>query len=573
VIWPEAGIDNGMGAALDQIDTLDLGKGTRTAVTLMSSKCRRIGWGISHIYGRGNKLIKTDVEAMMLSRDEGIGDGSTTGVHSRPAHANRHDMSSRRRNKRVLLIDPTFRELAFGDRWEPSPRLAPPLGLMYLATPLIEAGFDVEFIDLNVERFTVNQFVQKVRNRDFVGLTCFSASLESVQKLIPIIRKANPQAYIMCGGPYCTLSEKPVAGADLTAVGEAEEYIVEILQRLVQERSLEGIPGIIYREKGELIRNKGIMQVKDLNLNRPASFELAQDKEYGDFLGMRLRNITGMITSRGCPFRCAFCTNIAKLPYRARAVDNVVEEVQEYYDRGYKYLAFYDDNILFNKRRAMQIMDEIIKREIRMKITVFGRVDSADQVLYRKLKEAGVLMIMFGIESANQDVLDFYHKQVTVQQIREAVRMCNQMGIMSYGWFIIGAPMETREHFENDLRLANETHLDLAYYNVLGYREGSKLWEDACRKGLIEEHETIVWANEKLSNFTYEELCAIKADMTERFYLDFARVLRIIYKFWRLNELFHLLKLLLRNNYVRLFTNPYEAKSAPARIAVERLPD
>lgn len=509
----------------------------------------------------------------MLSRDKVIGDGSTTGVHPGPAHANRHDTSSHRGNKRVLLIDPTFRELAFGDQWEPSPRLAPPLGLMYLATPLIEAGFDVEFTDLNVERFTVNQFVEQVRDRDFVGLTCYSASLESVQELIPIIRKANPQAYILCGGPYCTLAEKPVAGADLTAIGEAEEYIVEILQRLVQERSLEGIPGIIYRKNGELIRNKGIMQVKDLNLNRPASFELAQDKEYGDFVGMRLRDITVMITSRGCPFRCAFCVNIAKLPYRVRAVDNVVEEIQEYYDRGFKYLAIYDDNFLLDKKRAMKIMDEIIKRRIRMRIIVLGRVDSADQVLYRKLKEAGVVMIMFGIESANQDVLDFYHKQVTVQQIREAVTMCNQMGILSYGWFILGAPMETREHFENDLRLANETHLDLAYYNVLGYPEGSKLWEDACQKGLIEENETIVRANEKLSNFTFEELCAIRASMTERFYLDFARLLRIAYKFWRFKQLFHLLTILLRNNYVRVFTNPYEAKSARARIAVERLPD
>jgi radical SAM superfamily enzyme YgiQ (UPF0313 family) len=498
---------------------------------------------------------------MMQSRDKRIGDGSTTAV------------DSRRDNKRVLLIDPTFRELAFGDQWEPSPRLAPPLGLMYLATPLIEAGFDVEFIDLNVERFTLDQFMQKARDRDYVGLTCYSASLESVQELIPIIRKANPQAYILCGGPYCTLSENPVAGSDLTAIGEAEEYIVEMLERVAQERSLEGIPGIIYRKDGEWIRNPGTMQVKDLNLNRPASLELAQGKQYGDFMGMRLRDVTAIITSRGCPFRCAFCTNIAKLPYRARAVDSVVKEIQEYYDRGFKYLAVYDDNFLLDKVRAMQIMDEIIHRKIRMKIIVLGRVDSADEALYRKLKQAGVLMIMFGIESANQDVLDFYHKQVTVQQIREAVRMCNRMGIMSYGWFIIGAPMETREHFENDLRLANETHLDLAYLNVLGYPEGSKLWEDARRKGLIEEHETIVRANERLSNFSFEELCAIKADMTQRFYLDFARLLRIIYKFWRLHELFHLVKLLLRNNYVNVFTNPYEAKSAPATIAVERLPD
>ena len=508
----------------------------------------------------------------MLSRDEGMGDGSTTSVHARSANANRHDMSARRGNKRVLFIDPTFRELAFGNRWEPSPRVSPPLGFMYMAAPLIEAGFDVELVDLNVERFTVDQFTEKVRDSDFVGLTCYSASLHSAQKLIPIIRKANPQAYIMCGGPYCTLSEKHVAGADLTAIGEAEEHIVEILARLVQEKPLDGIPGIIYRKNGELIRNKGIMQVEDLNLTRPAGFELTQGKEYGYFFGIKVKGITGMITSRGCPFRCAYCTRLHTMAYRVRAADNVIEEIQEYYDKGYKYLVFYDDNFLANKKRAMQIADEIIRRGIQIKIVVMARVDSADEVLYRKLKQAGVALILFGIESFNQDVLDFYHKKVTIQQIKKAVRMCNQMGMLSHGWFIVGAPMDTREHFENDLRLANETHLDFAYFNVLGYREGSDLWEDARRRGLIEENETIVWANEKLSNFTFEELRAIRAEMTRRFYLNPARLLRIIYKAWRLNGLSQLLELL-RKNIIQVFTNPWEAKSAPPRIAVERSPD
>jgi radical SAM superfamily enzyme YgiQ (UPF0313 family) len=438
---------------------------------------------------------------------------------------------------------------------------------MYLATPLIEAGFDVTFVDLNVERLTREEFSRIASDRDFIGLTCYSASLHSVQKLIPILRQANPRAYILCGGPYCTMSERHVAGADLTAIGEAEEHIAEILQRLVERKSLEGIPGLIYRKDGELVANGGMMQVRDLNLNRPASLELAQGKTYGHFFGMRLQHITAMITSRGCPFRCAYCVNVAKLPYRVRSVENVVDEIETYRDSGYTQLVLYDDNFLFNKRRAISIMDEIIRRDIRLDIAVLGRVDSADEGLYRKLRQAGVKMIMYGIESANQDVLDFYNKQVTVQQAREAVRLCNQVGILSYGWFILGAPMETREHFENNLRLANETHLDLAYYNVLGYRQGSRLWEDAVRQGLIEEHETTVRANERLSNYSFEELCAIRADLIRRLYLNPARLLRIVHKLWRLGELSRLAQLL-RSNIVRVFTDPYGI-GAPARIAVD----
>jgi radical SAM superfamily enzyme YgiQ (UPF0313 family) len=443
---------------------------------------------------------------------------------------------------------------------------------MYLATPLLKAGFDVDFIDLNVEKFTIDQFILKVQNEDIVGLTCYSASLGSVLKLIPIIRKANPQAYIMCGGPYCTLSEKHVAGADLTAIGEAEEYIVEILNRIILQKSLDGIPGIVYRKNGALLRNKGIMQTRNLNESRPANFELAQDKDYGYFFGIKMQGITGLITSRGCPFRCAYCTRIHTLAYRTRSVGNVIDEIQENYDKGYRYLVFYDDNFLANRKRAIQIMDEIIKRDIHIKIFIMARVDSADEILYRKLKEAGVAMIMYGIESANQDVLDFYNKKVSVQQVKEAVRMCNQVGILSYGWFIVGAPLDTREYFKNDLRLINETHLDFAYFNVLGYREGSDLWEDACQEGLIKRNETIVWANENLSNFTFDELHSIRAELTRRVFLNPARLLRILYKTWRLGELPQVLKLL-RKNIIQVFTNPWETTIAPSRIAVEQISD
>jgi len=438
--------------------------------------------------------------------------------------------------ERVLLLHAPFKDYTFGDKWRETECLSPPLGLLYMASPLVKNCYNVEFIDLNVKKLEREEFIQIVKKNDFFLISCYSQSLKNVEKIIQDIKKINSNAFIIVGGPYCNINEKYVIGSDITVIGEAEQIIVKILELVKTNKSLDGIPGLIYNKDGKIKRNSGIIKVDDLNLSDFPLIELAKNHNYGNFYGIKLDGIMGIMSSRGCPFNCTFCTHKTRFNYRERTAENVVQELKEMVKMGYKYIFFYDDNFLLNKKRVIKIMNMIIQENLKIKMVIQGRVDSADYNLYKKLKEAGVIMIVFGIESANQDVLDFYNKQTTVEKMRSTINLVNKVGILSFGHLIIGAPFETKEHFENDKKFVNSINLDFIQVKELGYYYGSKLWEDAYNRGLIKKGEIFITPNKNLSNFSYEELLDIKKKFYHDFYNNPVRLLRIFYKLVRVGE-------------------------------------
>jgi anaerobic magnesium-protoporphyrin IX monomethyl ester cyclase len=433
------------------------------------------------------------------------------------------------KGKSVLLMMPPFREYNHG-KWKSSESPSPPLGLMYLATPLIHEGYNVNFIDLSVEELDRQQYFDILRRSNFILITCFTRALVNVKKIINDIKKINKNAYIITGGPYCTETETYIEGSDMSVFGEADLVIDKILDLISSKKSLDGIPGLCYKKNGKLVRNPGTLLVEDLDLIEPPSLDLAKNKNYGCLYGVRIDNvITPILTSRGCPFDCSFCT-YRRTKYRTRSVDNVSREIKMRVEAGSKYLAFYDDNFLLNKPRAMDLMDKIIENKFKLKIILMGRADSVDYELYKKLREAGVFLIIFGIESANQDVLDFFNKKTTVEKTKESITMANKVGIITFGNLIIGAPMEEKRHFDTNKKFFKEVPLDLLSMHILKYIYGSHIWNDALQKGLIKKDEIAVEANEKLSNFSTEELTKVQKELIKSFYNSPKRILRLIYK-------------------------------------------
>jgi radical SAM superfamily enzyme YgiQ (UPF0313 family) len=424
---------------------------------------------------------------------------------------------------------PPFREYNHG-KWKSSESPSPPLGLMYLATPLIHEGYNVNFIDLSVEELDKEQYFDILTRSDFILITCFTRALVNVKKIITDIKKINKNAYIITGGPYCTETEKHIEGSDMSVFGEADLVIAKILDLISSKKSLDGIPGLSYKKKGKLVRNPGTLLVEDLDLIVPPSLDLARNKNYGQLYGMKIiKGVLPISTSRGCPFDCSFCT-YRRTKYRTRSVDKVIREIKMRVDAGTKYLAFYDDNFLLNKHRTMDLMDKIIENKIKLNIIVSGRADSADDDLYRKLREAGVFLIIFGIESANQDVLDFFNKKTTVKKTKEAIITANKVGIITLGNLIIGAPMEEKRHFEVNKKFFKEVPMDLLSMHILKYIYGSHIWNDAHQKGLIKKDEIAVEANETLSNFSTQELTKVQKELIKSFYNSPKRILRLIYK-------------------------------------------
>jgi anaerobic magnesium-protoporphyrin IX monomethyl ester cyclase len=431
--------------------------------------------------------------------------------------------------KSVLLLFPSMREASYGSRWKLVESPAAPLGLLYLAPPLIRAGYRVAFVDLSVDRLQKGDYFRVLRDSDFILISCFSQALHNIQRVIADIRLVHKDAWVICGGPHGNETGYHVNGADVTVYGEAEQVIAELLEGISSGGAWTDTPGISYSQNGRLVRNPGFHTIEDLDSIEPPSFDLARNKNYGYLYGVKVKNIAGVMTSRGCPFECTFCT-FRRVRYRERSVSRVVDEIQKRKKEGADYLVIYDDNFLMRRSRAIEIMNAVIQNRISLKMAVQGRVDFVDRKLLKVLKDAGVIILLFGLESANQDVLDFYNKKTTVAQAEKAISLAHQSGMITFGNLIIGAPMETSHHFETDGEFLKRIPLDLVSIHILNYICGSTLWNDACRKGLIEKEELHVLADRRLSQFTTEELAGIRAGLIKSFYNDRARILRLAYK-------------------------------------------
>ena len=382
-------------------------------------------------------------------------------------------------------------------------------------------------------------------------------------------------------------------GVDVMVLGEAEHTIVSVVDALMSEKheippapfnkgrakqlqsreeKLVRCTGVVFRDRltGK-IRWGQPYQDFYLELLSPPDFSLADLKAYTLF-GLNKKGVTApIITSRGCPHRCLFCTRAAQRPpnfsfllekekkslikrkekcqkcsitsvacslnyketsvvekanrfaatnYRERSAESVLYEIQQLADAGFQVLYIVDDNFMVNERRVHAIMDGIIKRGVKMAILAQGRVHPCSEALYQKMRAAGVQLLSYGLESGNQDVLNFYRKRTTIEQAQRALELADKCGIFTHGNFILGAPIETGKHIERTIRFAQELPLDAAFFGVLNYTYGSELWDIAHQKGLIEIYESDVYADKErgLGQFSKRELERFCQKAHYRFY-------------------------------------------------------
>lgn len=445
--------------------------------------------------------------------------------------------------KRVLLLFPPFQHHFYGKKWKKSESVFPPLGLLYIATPLVKAGYNVKIIDLQIDSLSKHQYFEHIKNFDFILISCFTFAIDNIKKLIHDIKSTNAKTKIICGGPYCNETKKYIENADYTLFGEVDLVIVNLLESISKNKSLAGFPGLCYRENGNIVRNPGKPIPENLDSIDPPLFDLVKNKNYGYVYGVKFKNIYPIITSRGCPFKCAFCT-FQNVKYRERSVENVTEEIKLRADSGAKYLIICDDNFLLNRSRVNSILDYIIFNKLKIKIIIQGRIDIIDYELCLKMKQANVIMLIFGIENVNQDVLNYYNKKINIDKISNVITTANNLGILTYSGIIIGSPIEGDEHFENIIKFFKNAPQDFISVNILRYQYPSPLWIQANADGLIRDDEIFVYANEKLSKFSLDELLLVQRKIIRSFYNNPKRIMRLIHKLSKHFGLFIILKII-----------------------------
>ena len=376
----------------------------------------------------------------------------------------------------------------------------PPLGLLYLATTLMEIDIEVSVLDQPAKGFTVEETVKWVEKEDpdILGFSTFSASGRKAALLSNEVKKKNPDITVVFGSFYATFNADRVLrkypSVDIIVRGEGEKTVIDLVDCLKKRSKLKDVQGITFRDGNAVVSTPDRPLIEDLD-SIPFPDRNLLDVEYHSMIAganIAIKKFTSIISSRGCVYGCRFCgcQKFARNVWRPRSVENTLEELRYLIGEGFKQLIFIDDSFTLNQKRVIKLCESMRKEKLDIEWFCEGRVDNCSYEMLKELSKAGCKVIYFGIESANQRILDYYNKKITPQQSKNAVENARKAGIDTIvGSFIVGAPDETREEIQNTLEFAKQLPIDIPQFNILGVHPGMDIWNELKMKGLVNEEE------------------------------------------------------------------------------------
>lgn len=354
----------------------------------------------------------------------------------------------------------------------------PPLGLLSLATVCKAAGHYVEIRDFNLTPD------KQLKKHDLYCLTAMTPDITKVMDIAEAIKISYPESKIILGGVHATIFPWSCAETklfDCVVTGEGEEVILDIIE--------------IIESGGELPKVWNYTKEVDLNMLPIPDYGLIPLNSYRPHPPHGIKkHWTSVLTSRGCPYSCSFCSKaVFGKHYRSMSVDKVIELLADLEQRGVEEIAFYDDVFTLSKERTLQICNEIINRGFKFLWTCETRVHLVDVEMLRTMKAAGCYSISYGIESGSQEIVTRLNKGITLDQIKQAVKLTHEAGIQAIGYFMIGSPGETTETIEQTIDFAIDLKLDYAQFGVTSPLPGSELYNEYILQG----HPTPDWENFK----------------------------------------------------------------------------
>jgi magnesium-protoporphyrin IX monomethyl ester (oxidative) cyclase len=418
---------------------------------------------------------------------------------------------------KVLLINPP--QIFFPGSDQPAGNL--PLGLMYIAAVLDKAGYKTEILDsfINSNSLKKNGEITKVgmpfdqikqeicrRKPDIVGIAGpFTCQIENSLEISNLIKQIDPSILTVVGGPHVTTVPKEfleeAKNVDIAVAGEGEYAMLDIAQYFEGKKQLSEILGIAYRKNGEIRVTSGRPFIKNLDeLPYPAydlvNMELYLNPKKIGYRSFRNRAIS-MITSRGCPFDCCFCSVHLHMgrEFRANSASYVINHVQYVVEKfNVKNIFFEDDNLTFDLARFEAICDGLVAKEIRIGWeTPNGvRADCLDFNLLKKMKKSGCKSVFFGVESGVQKILDkVICKSLDLDRVVEVAKICRDIGLKTGAFYIIGFPGEKKEDMQKTVDFALRLKRDFDVGMHLFYATpsfGTRLYKECKAKGYIQEN-------------------------------------------------------------------------------------
>lgn len=413
----------------------------------------------------------------------------------------------------------------------------PPLGLGYLAAYLKKY---LDFHDIAIIN-TGERIFEKIsaEKSAVVGFTAYTAGYFDVLELMARVKNELGLPTII-GGPHVTcLPHKLSEFADVGVIGEGEETFLELMQLFLDERrfnpiKLKTIPGIVFRDNGQLTQTESRSPIKPLDKIPMPDRELLHIEEFLKpsqilMTNEYLRGAT-MLSSRGCPFKCIYCHVQSKWGKpRYHSATRVAEEVELLVKKyGVEGIYIEDDLFVSSLKRIHAITEGLKRSGVHGNIRFFLdlRANLVNEKLAIALKEMGVVKAALGLESGSEQILRYLKGgDVTVQQNRRAVQLLNRVGIGCHCCFMIGAPPETRQ----DIRKTQDLIREILDMNVRNFCQitvttplpGTGLWEYALEKGMVSED--VDWRQFSLSPETTH-----RRDFYVNEHIDFAEFLKLV---------------------------------------------
>lgn len=387
---------------------------------------------------------------------------------------------------RVLLIYPPY-------VWEYK---RPALGLAYIASVLIESGIEVDILDMDAEGLTLKDFSTRFdKDYSLIGISFLTPQFNIVRELVRLIRRKQKNTLIVIGGPHASaMPEQSIdeLKVDFVALGEGENTVMKLIKNLNDEKYLETIPGLVYRNGAGNIINQGKGETSDINsLPFPAwhLFPLKSSRYNISLPGVNNKEMVfPLLTSRSCPYDCVFCDShtVFGRGFNARTPENIVEEIK-YLNERFKAIQFdiVDDTFTVDVKRVHEVCALILKNNLKIKWICNARVNLVDLELLKAMKKAGCTAVNFGVESGDPVVIQNISKKIKIEQIIHAHKLSKEAGLIITTFIMVGSMGETFDSVKLTEKLIEKIDSDYPGLSISTPFPGSPLYKIALKNNWL----------------------------------------------------------------------------------------
>jgi len=426
-----------------------------------------------------------------------------------------------------------------------------PLGFLYMAGILEKNNFNVKILDcplyysqkIKVDEDTVKfglfpDQIKKVITEfkpDIVGVSCSFTMFESDSfEILDLVKKIDKKIITVAGGAHISSNPEFVLrnkNLDLAIIGEGELTMLEIAKNVRDRKPLKKIKGTALRSNKKIKRNPSRELIQNLDELEPA-WHLIDFKKYFEHPDNYSVTIRGpsvnIVTSRGCPANCIFCSvrTIWGRKWRTMSPKKVADQIQYLYEKkGIRHFRINDDNLTLNKKRIMDICNEIRTRKLDIKWDTPSGVAiwTLDEEVLLAMKKSGYYRITFGIESGCPDTLKYIRKAVDLKKVNKLIDYCHKIGLWVASFFIIGFPYEKPEDIQKTKNFILKSKINFPFVFLAQPYPGTEMYEDFKKEGLLghgfEETSTFIISKYNSKKLSAKQINNLRKNIYKEFYI------------------------------------------------------